>query len=89
MVEELVMGLISPAIVVVCYCIGLIVKHGIKKLDNKFIPVIVAVSGVILACVTQRGISLDIIAQGIISGWASTGIHQTFKNLKGEEKQNG
>lgn len=83
MIESLIFGIISPSIVVLCYCLGLLIKHCIKKIDNKFIPLIVAGFGVILACIMIKGISVDAVATGIISGWASTGVHQTIKNLKG------
>lgn len=81
--ESLLMGLISPTIVVLCLAIGGAVKHLFKKVDNRYIPVIVAVCGVVLACLAGRSVTMDSIAQGIISGWASTGVHQTFRNLKG------
>lgn len=81
--ESILLQLISPTIVVLCLAIGVVLKHLFKKLDNRYIPVLVACSGVVLACLAGRSITMDNIAQGIISGWASTGVHQTYKNLKG------
>lgn len=81
--DGMILELVSPALVIVCYCIGMIVKHFVKKIDNKYIPAIVAVLGAIIACITNESITIETIAQGIISGWASTGVHQTFKNLRG------
>lgn len=83
--EALLLDLISPTIVVFCLAIGCVVKHSFRKIDNRYIPVIVACSGVVLACLASRSITMDIIAQGIISGWASTGLHQTYKTIKGGE----
>ena len=83
--ETLLLDLISPTVVVLCLAIGAIIKHLFKKIDNKYIPVIVACSGVVLACLAGHSVTMDNIAQGIISGWASTGLHQTYKNLKGGE----
>lgn len=83
--ETLLLDLISPTVVVLCLAIGAISKHLFKRIDNKYIPVIVACSGVVLACLAGHGVTMDNIAQGIISGWASTGLHQTYKNLKGGE----
>lgn len=82
--ESLLLGLISPTIVVLCLAIGCVIKHLFSKIDNRYIPVIVACCGVVLACLAGHSVTMDNIAQGIISGWASTGLHQTFKNLKGE-----
>ena len=83
--ESMLLGLISPTIVVLCLAIGAIIKHLFKKVDNRYIPVAVACCGVVLACIASRSITMDNIAQGIISGWASTGLHQTYKNLTGKE----
>lgn len=83
--ETLLLDLISPTVVVFCLAIGAISKHLFKRIDNKYIPVIVACSGVVLACLAGHSVTMDNIAQGIISGWASTGLHQTYKNLKGGE----
>lgn len=83
--ESLLLELISPTIVVFCLAIGCIVKHSFSKIDNRYIPVIVACSGVVLACIASHSITMDVIAQGIISGWASTGLHQTYKTIKGGE----
>lgn len=87
--DGLLLGLISPSIVVLCFCIGCAVKHVFKRIDNRYIPVIVACSGAVLACLAAHGVTLDALAQGIISGWASTGVHQTFKNLKDGGERNG
>lgn len=83
--ETLLLDLISPTVVALCLAIGAISKHLFKRIDNKYIPVIVACSGVVLACLAGHSVTMDNIAQGIISGWASTGLHQTYKNLKGGE----
>lgn len=80
--DNVILALINPSIVVLCCVIGAIVKHLFDKIDNRYIPVIVACSGVVLACLAGHSVTIDNIAQGIISGWASTGVHQTFKNLK-------
>lgn len=85
--ESLLFSLLSPSIIVLCYVLGLVIKHFIKRIDNKYIPLIVACFGVLLACLMIRGITVDAVAQGIISGWASTGIHQTFKQLGGAKNE--
>lgn len=75
------------AIVVICYLIGMAVKN--TKIDNKYIPTIVGVCGAILGVVAyyiipDNGITniLDAIATGIVSGLASTGADQVYKQLK-------
>lgn len=75
------------AIVVICYLIGLGVKA--IPLDDKFIPVVVGVVGGILGAVGMFVIPdfpasdiLNAIAVGIVSGLASTGADQIYKQLK-------
>lgn len=75
------------AIVVICYLIGEGVK--VTTIDTKYIPVIVGVCGGLLGIVAyyvmpglELGNVLDAVASGIISGFASTGIHQVCKQLK-------
>lgn len=82
---------IAPVIVGICLCVGALIKGYIKDVDSKYIPTICAVLGVILAAWSAGWqISPQIILTGLISGWASTGLHQTFKqyikNAESEEK---
>ena len=44
------------------------------------------VLGVVLNVWAQRGISPEIILMGMFSGLASTGLHQTLKNLIAKEE---
>lgn len=78
-------------IVGICTCIGYILKNSFPKLDNKYIPLIMATLGVILNIWMSQIISPEILLAGMFSGLASTGLHQLFKtiispNLKGGEE---
>ena len=80
---------LAPAIVALCLCVGYIIKHWIKDADNKIIPTVCAVLGVTVACLTHLGqITVDVIVGGLVSGLASTGLHQAFYQwiYKEEEK---
>lgn len=66
-------------IVGICLCIGYIVKKWIKDVDNKFIPTICAALGVLLAIwLNGWSVTPAIILSGLLSGLASTGLHQLF-----------
>ena len=66
-------------IVGICLCVGCIVKKWIKDVDNKFIPTICAVLGVFLAIwLNSWMVTPAIILSGLLSGLASTGLHQLF-----------
>lgn len=69
-----------PAIVGICLVVGYIIKHWLKDVDNKVIPTVVAVLGVALAVWMNWGdVTPEIILGGALSGLASTGLHQAFK----------
>ena len=66
-------------IVGICLCIGYIVKKWVKDVDNKFIPTICAALGVFLAIwLNMWSVTPAIILSGLLSGLASTGLHQLF-----------
>ena len=73
--------LYMPLILVLCLGVGYILKHWIKDVDNKIIPSILAFLGVIVALFTSAEPNLQVAVGGMLSGLASTGLHQAFKNL--------
>ena len=73
-----------PVIVGLCLCVGYVTKKWVKDVDNKFIPTLCAALGVALACwASWPAIDAGTILAGMVSGLASTGLHQAFKQLVG------
>ena len=76
-------------VVGICVCVGYVIKHLIPTDKvNKFIPLIMAVLGVVLNMwLNGFAISPEILLGGLASGLASTGLHQAFKQFinKGDE----
>ena len=72
-----------PVIVGICLCVGFILKNVITTDKiNKFIPLIVAVIGVVVnAWLNAWTVTPDILLSGMFSGLASTGMHQLFKQF--------
>lgn len=70
-----------PLIMALCLAIGYILKHWIKDLDNRVIPTVLAFLGAVTACIYSKDISLEMIVSGMVTGLASTGLHQLFKQL--------
>ena len=68
-------------VVGICLCTGYVLKNSFPKLDNKYIPLIMAILGVVLNIWIAKGISPDILLAGMISGLSSTGFHQSFKQM--------
>lgn len=69
-------------VVVACLVVGYIIKHAtfFKWVNNKDIPVILAVFGAIVNAIVS-GLSVEAVVYGAVMGLASTGFHQTFKKF--------
>lgn len=77
---EMLNNYLVPVIVALCLIVGYIIKHWIKDADNKIIPTVVTVVGVAAAVAMNWGsITTEVIVGGALSGLASTGLHQLFK----------
>lgn len=77
-------------VVIMCYLIGVACK-AINGLDNKYIPIIVGVSGAVLGVLGWYVIPeypandiMTAIAVGIMSGLTSTGVNQIYKQMSGD-----
>ena len=84
-----------PAIVVLCYLIGATLKAINNETLDKFIPMICGFVGGILGVVVFKTIPgyipaenwLMALAIGIVSGFASTGINQVWKQFTKEDEE--
>lgn len=75
-----------PIILAACLVVGFVVKKWIKDVDNKWIPTIVTILGAFLGFIIN-GATIEAIVAGAVTGLASTGLHQLFKQLiEGGEK---
>lgn len=73
---------ISPLIMAGALAIGFVCKYWVPDDKvNKFIPLIAMVSGVIFAFWDAGMMSASIFVMGAISGLASTGVYELFKNF--------
>lgn len=73
---------IAPIIVGICLCMGFIIKQWVKDVDNRFIPTINALIGLVLAMwLNGWQIEPQVILQGLFSGLASTGLFEAFRNI--------
>lgn len=65
-------------VVLACLVAGYVIKKWIKDVDNKYIPTIVTVLGLVLNLFVS-GFSIESAVFGAVMGLASTGFHQAFK----------
>ena len=71
-----------PTIVGVCLCVGYVIKNVITTdTINKYIPLIMAVLGVVLNIWINMSFTPEILLGGMFSGLASTGLYEAFKQL--------
>lgn len=78
---------ISVIVVGICLCIGFVIKKSITAIPNKYIPLIMAVLGIVLnAWMNKFVFTPEILLGGMFSGLASTGLHQAFTQLLGGDE---
>lgn len=67
-------------VVGICLCVGYVIKHVVPSDDvNRFIPLIMAVLGVLInTWLNGWMITPEVLLGGLASGLASTGMHQLF-----------
>ena len=70
-----------PVVIGICLCIGYVVKTSLTFIKNKYIPLIMAIVGVLLSIWINRSIDPNIILSGMFSGLASTGFYEMFRNI--------
>lgn len=70
-----------PIVVVFCLCIGYILRNFMPT-DNKWIPLTLFVIGAICGAIVN-GLTFEAIVTGAVSGLASTGLNQAFKQALG------
>ena len=69
-------------VVGICLCVGYVVKKSLTFIPNKYIPLIMCLLGLVTNIfINFPHISGEIVLSGMLSGLASTGLHQAFRNL--------
>lgn len=73
---------ISPLTLLICLVVGYIIKSCIKNdTVHNFIPLIVAILGVVICAWDAMALTPDVIAVGLVSGLASTGLYELVKQI--------
>ena len=78
---NLITEYISPIIVITCLGIGYSLHSLNNKILNSFIPIISAIIGISANVWSSGTFDLSTITTGLISGLASTGLYEAFKNM--------
>lgn len=73
---------ILPIICLACLCVGYVLKNLIPGTTiDRFIPLIVMCLGIVLNIWNFGFATLEIVVTGAVSGLASTGLYELFKQL--------
>ena len=81
-------GFINLGILGICLCVGYVIKASLDFIPNKYIPLIMLILGTILGIVTNlNDLNINVVLTGMVSGLASTGMYEMFKNLLNKESE--
>ena len=85
---EFISEYISVIALVAALCVGYILKNLVPSDEvNKFIPLIAAVVGLVICLWEANFVATpETVVTGIVSGLASTGLYEAFKNFIGQLK---
>lgn len=79
---------LSLVVMGICLCVGFVIKNSLDFIPNKYIPAIMLVLGTIInVLMNLSGISAEVILTGMLSGLASTGLYELFKNFINKEEK--
>ena len=83
-ITEIITQFLMPLVLAGCYAIGAALKST-ERYPDKYIPATMLLIGAMLAPLATGDWSAQTIMIGAISGWASTGLNQTIKQLSSKE----
>jgi hypothetical protein len=89
---EILSQFVIVAVMGICLALGYIIKNSLTFIPNKYIPLIMAVVGVLLnVWMNNWAFTPDILLGGLASGLASTGAFELIRNIANKDKgdQNG
>ncbi len=79
---------LSVVVVGICLCVGYVIKNSLDFIPNKYIPAIMLVLGTTINILMNlNGINAEVILVGMLSGLASTGLYELFKNFINKEEK--
>ena len=64
-----------------CLGVGYVIKTSLDFIPNKYIPLIMGAIGVLFNYFVSGAIDPTVIVAGLISGLASTGMYELFRNF--------
>lgn len=85
---SMLLEFINIIVLGICLCVGYVIKNSLDFIPNKYIPLIMLVLGTALNIIFNiPNITGEIVLVGMMSGLASTGLYEMFKNLLFKENE--
>lgn len=79
---------LSVVVIGICLCVGYVIKNSLDFIPNKYIPAIMLVLGTTINILMNLNeINAEVILVGMLSGLASTGLYELFKNFINKEEK--
>nr|DAR38808.1 MAG TPA: holin [Caudoviricetes sp.] len=79
---------LSVVVMGICLCVGYVIKNSLDFIPNKYIPAIMLVLGTTINILMNLNeINAEVILVGMLSGLASTGLYELFKNFINKEEK--
>lgn len=69
-----------------CVGVGYVIKASLDFIPNKYIPMIMGVIGVVFNTYVNQSIDPNVIVGGLVTGLASTGCYELFRNFIGKKE---
>ena len=63
----------------ICLCITYILKHTLTEYPKKYMPLIMAIVGIVVEILAQHNVAMEIVLTGMLSGLSSIGLYSLFK----------
>lgn len=82
-------GYLVLVVVGVCLMVGYVIKQSLDFVPNKYIPLIMALLGIVINVWVVGAFSPEVLLGGMFSGLASTGLYEALRNIierKNEEE---
>lgn len=87
---EFITQYVVAIVLAICLCLGYIIKHSISFISNKYIPLIMAIAGIILnVWISGWKFTPEILLGGMASGLASTGTYELVRNILAKKQEAG
>lgn len=82
-------GYLVLVVVGVCLMVGYVIKQSLDFVPNKYIPLIMALLGIVINVWVVGVFNPEVLLGGMFSGLASTGLYEALRNIierKNEEE---